>query len=146
MSLLRVTLIGHLGHDPSLKTLSTGEYVCNFSVAHSEKWKDSKTGEQKEKTQWFNVQVFGKQAEHCKSYLSKGSLVYLEGKFDCRAYTAKNGDLRASVDVTANLIRFLDKRPQDGVKNASSGEPENYKQAGQEHATQEVPGWEDVDF
>lgn len=102
MDYCKLVLIGHLGQDPTLKTLPSGDPVCNFSVAYSEKRKD---GEQE--TQWFNAQVFGKLAEACHKFLSKGRPVYLEGTLRTRCYSDKTGAPRVSMDVLVSTVRFL---------------------------------------
>jgi len=88
-SLNKATLIGRLGQDPEIKTFSGGASVTNFSIATSEKFKN-KAGEQQEKTEWHNIQSWGKLGEICKQYLRKGSLVYIEGRIETREYEDKN--------------------------------------------------------
>lgn len=75
---------GNLGADPETKTFDNGDMVCKLRVATSRKWKDKETGEQKEKVTWHSVDVFGKQAESCAKYLSKGRAVLIEGEIDNR--------------------------------------------------------------
>jgi len=72
--------------------------VTSFSVASSRKYKTS-VGEQREETEWFNVSSFGKLAEICNQYLSKGKQVYLEGGLKTRSYEARNGETRFSLEV-----------------------------------------------
>lgn len=116
MNFSKILLIGHLGHDPSLNDLPSGERVCNFSLAVSEKWKN-KSGQDVQDTQWFNIHVFGASAEHCKKYLFKGSPVFIEGKVKSRSYTSKTGEIKHSMDVTCSQVRFL------GTKDTSSDLP-----------------------
>ncbi|MCK5350060.1 MAG: single-stranded DNA-binding protein, partial [Desulfobacula sp.] len=71
-SLNKVMLIGRLGRDPEIRYSQQGTAVVNFSIATSEYWTDKNTGDRQEKTEWHNVVVFGKQAETCEKYLSKG--------------------------------------------------------------------------
>ena len=79
-SINKVILIGNLGSDPEVRYLPSGAAVGNFNIATTEKWtgKDGKPGG--EKTEWHRIVVFGKQAENCKQYLSKGRQVYIEGR------------------------------------------------------------------
>lgn len=79
-SLNRVELIGHVGRDPEMRMLPSGTAITNFSIATSEKWTDKATGEKKERTEWHQVQVFGKQAELVREYVTKGMLVYVSGQ------------------------------------------------------------------
>ena len=118
--------VGNLGGDPDLKFMQSGDAVCNFSVAVSEKWNDKRSGEQKESTTWYRVAVWGAQAEACNKYLRKGSKVLVTGTVSARAYTGNGGDAAASLDLRAFNVRFLDSagaRPAAGdfpVPNSSA--------------------------
>ena len=82
-SLNKVLLIGRLGQDPKLSYLPSGQPVANFNVATDESFKD-KDGNKVERTEWHRVAVYGKSAEFCANYLTKGSLVYIEGTLRTR--------------------------------------------------------------
>jgi len=90
-SLNKAILIGHLGRDPEMRYVASGNPVCNFSIATSEHFK-SKTGEKQDKTTWHNIVVWGKLAEICKQYLKKGAAVYLDGKIENCSYDDKSGN------------------------------------------------------
>ena len=105
-SLNRVTLIGRLGTDPDLRSMQSGEAVCNFSVATSETWKDKNTGEKKEKTEWHKVTAYRKLGEICGEYLKKGSQCYVEGKLQTRKYE-KDGVTRYTTEIIADQVQFL---------------------------------------
>jgi single-strand DNA-binding protein len=105
-NLNRVTLIGHLGQDPELRFLPTGQPVANFSVATSEKWK-GKDGNPGEKTEWHRIVVFGTTAENCKQYLFKGSAVYLEGKLQTREWQNKERQKQRTTEIVAHMVQFL---------------------------------------
>jgi single-strand DNA-binding protein len=93
-ALNRVQLIGYLGKDPETRLLPNGKKVCNFSVAVSRKWKSGE-GEQKEATDWFNIEVWGRLGEVCQQYLGKGRLVFLEGCLQTdRVEDKGKGDMR----------------------------------------------------
>ena len=96
-NLNQVTIIGHLGRDPEVRYLPSGEAACNFSVAVTENWK-AKDGEKKEHTEWFRVAFFGKLAEVCGEYLKKGSAVYVQGRQRTREYE-KDGVTKQSVEL-----------------------------------------------
>ncbi len=98
-SLNKVTLIGNLGNDPEVRSFSNGGEVCNLSVATTESWKDKATGEKKEKTEWHRVSVFSPGLVNvCKSYLKKGSKVYLEGALETRSWE-QDGQKKYSTEV-----------------------------------------------
>lgn len=100
-------IIGHLGKDPESRFLPSGEAVCNFSIATTEKWKDKASGEQKEQTEWHRINTFGRLAEVCGEYLRKGALVYVAGKITTRKYTDKDGVERYSTEITAREMKML---------------------------------------
>ena len=102
----KVILIGGLGKDPELKYTPNGAAVCTFSLATNEQWTD-KNGEKKEETQWHNIVVWGKQAESCNQYLSKGKKAYIEGKIVNRSYDDKDGNKRYISEVKATTVQFL---------------------------------------
>jgi single-strand DNA-binding protein len=100
MSLNKVTLIGRLGKDPEVKNLTNGSAVANFSVATSEKWKDKRSGEAQEKTEWHNIVVWNeKTIEFIEKWLKKGDLVYLEGKIQTRKWQDQDGKDRYSTEI-----------------------------------------------
>jgi len=85
-SLNKVTLIGNLGNDPEIRSMQSGDEVCNLSIATSESWKDKATGERKEKTEWHRVVIFSPGLVNvCKNYLKKGAKIYLEGQLQTRS-------------------------------------------------------------
>ena len=102
-----ITIIGNLGRDPELKFTADGKAVANFSVATSRKY-----GE-KDETTWFRVSVWGKQAESCNTYLSKGSKVLVEGRLKSNSdgnpnvYQRKDGTWASSYEVVAESVKFL---------------------------------------
>ena len=117
-SVNKVILVGNLGKDPETRYAPSGEAMCNITVATSESWKDKQTGEKKELTEWNRVVVHGKLAEICSQYLSKGSLVYVEGSLRTRKYQ-KDGVDHYATEIRADQMRMLDKRPE-GQQGATS--------------------------
>lgn len=109
-SVNKVLLIGNLGRDPELKFMASGNAVCNFSVATTETWKD-KAGEKQEKTEWHRIAVFGKTAELCGEYLSKGKTVYVEGRLQTREYE-KDGVKRYATEIVGDRVQFLSPRSE----------------------------------
>jgi single-strand DNA-binding protein len=109
----KVILVGNLGRDPEVRYTPSGQAVANFSIAVSENWTD-KQGQKQERTEWVRIVVWGKTAENCGEYLSKGRQVYIEGKLQTREYTDKEGVKKYSTEVVAN--------PIGGVVFLSSGE------------------------
>lgn len=130
-------IIGHLGKDPETRYLPSGEAVCNFSVATTEKWKDKATGEQKEATEWHRISTFGKLAEICGQWLHKGSLVWVQGKITTRKWTDKDGIERYSTEIRADSMKMLGGKPE-GQRASDDG----YQPAPQRQ--QQRPSFDDL--
>lgn len=116
-SVNKVILIGNLGDDPDFRSTGTGQSVATLRMATNERWTD-KNGQQQERAEWHRVVVWGKQAEHCKEYLSKGRQVYVEGRLQTREWTDKEGHKRYTTEVVAQRVQFLggpgERRAGDG--------------------------------
>ncbi len=118
----KAILVGNLGRDPELRTTPNGQSVVNFTLATSETWTD-KSGERVERTEWHRIVVWGKQAEMCNQYLSKGRTVYIEGRIQTREWEDKDGNKRYTTEINANTVNFIGPRPSGG--GDSSGGPSN---------------------
>ncbi|XZR52720.1 MAG: single-stranded DNA-binding protein [Enterobacteriaceae bacterium] len=99
----KVILIGYLGQKPKVRYMSNGNAVANFNIATSEIWKDKKTNEQKEKTEWHKIVIFGKLAEIAEEYLEKGSQVYIEGSLQTRKWTDKNNVEKYTTEIIVKI-------------------------------------------
>ena len=105
----KTIVVGYLGRDPEMRYLPSGTPVTSFSVATTRKWTDAE-GQPQEKTTWFRVSVWGKQAETTNQYLTKGQLVLVEGDIDASAWTDREGQARASLELRAWRVRFLGRK------------------------------------
>ena len=104
-SVNKVILIGNIGNDPEIKTMQSGDKVCNFSVATSESWKDKASGERKERTEWHRVVVFNQGLINvCENYLKKGMKVYVEGQVETRNYE-KDGQKIYTTEIVLRPFR-----------------------------------------
>ena len=101
----RVFLIGNLGADAEVKALPSGEAVCNFRLATSEKFKN-RAGEQEERTEWHTCTLFGKRAEALGKYLTKGKKILVEGSIRYRTYE-KDGQTRHATDIRVDNVELL---------------------------------------
>ncbi len=111
MSLNRAMVIGHLGADPELRSLPSGQKAASFSVATNEPYTD-KEGNRIEHTEWHNIVAFGKLAETCAEYLKKGRQVFVEGRMRTREFEAKNdGGRRQRTEIVAQRVQFLGASP-----------------------------------
>jgi len=102
----KVIIVGNLGKDPEVRFTPNGKALAKFPVATSERWTDAE-GNRQERTEWHNVVVWGKQAETCGQYLSKGRQVYVEGSIRSRQYDDKDGNKRYITEIVARDVRFL---------------------------------------
>jgi len=119
----RVILVGNLGQDPEVRYMPNGNAVANFSVATSESWKDKQTGENRDRTEWHRVVVFGKLAEIAGEYIKKGTQVYLEGQLQTRKWQDQSGQDRYTTEVVINPIggtlQILGSRNSENIDDSS---------------------------
>ncbi|MFW1294726.1 single-stranded DNA-binding protein [Vibrio parahaemolyticus] len=115
----KVILVGNLGNDPEIRYMPNGGAVANITIATSESWRDKATGEQREKTEWHRVVLFGKLAEVAGEYLRKGSQVYVEGQLQTRKWQDQSGQDRYSTEVVVQgfngVMQMLGGRAQGGA-------------------------------
>jgi len=102
----KTVIVGHLGADPEMRYTPSGVPVTSFRVATNRVWTNQE-GERQEKTTWFRVTAWRRLAETCNEYLSKGRLVLVEGDVDASAWTASDGESRATLELTARNVQFL---------------------------------------
>lgn len=115
----KVILVGNLGNDPEIRYMPNGGAVANITIATSESWRDKATGEQREKTEWHRVALFGKLAEVAGEYLRKGSQVYIEGQLQTRKWQDQSGQDRYTTEVVVQgfngVMQMLGGRAQGGA-------------------------------
>jgi len=126
----KLIVIGNLGRDPEMTYTPSGQAVTKFSVASNRKYTTG-AGEQREETEWFNCSAWGKLAETCNQFLTRGQQVYVEGRLRSRQYQTQGGETRNSLDVTVQEIQFLGPRPladsnAGGGGNAAGAPAGNY--------------------
>src|SRR6187399_2820154 len=120
----KVILIGNLGADPETRAMPSGMTVANIRVATSENWKDKQSGENKERTEWHNVAMFGRLGEIAGEYLKKGSKVYIEGSLRTRKWQDQSGNDRYSTEVSVGVggvMTMLDGAPGGGGGGRTGG-------------------------
>ena len=132
----KVIILGNLGADPEVRVMPNGGAVANITVATSESWRDKNTGEQREKTEWHRVALFGKLAEVAGEYLRKGSQVYIEGQLQTRKWQNQQGQDQYTTEVVVQgfngVMQMLGSR-QSGGQGAPMG--------GQQPQQQQQQGW-----
>jgi single-strand DNA-binding protein len=108
-SLNRVMIIGNVGSEPEMRFTPSGKPVTTFSVATNRTF-TSPEGERKEETEWFTVVAWNRLAEQCNQFLSKGRLIYTEGRLRTRKWEGQDGQKHYRTEVIANRVSFLDKK------------------------------------
>jgi len=132
----KITIVGYLGRDPESRFLPDGNAVCNFSVATTEKRKGR--GGTEEATTWFRINCWGKLAEICQQYLSKGKQVYVDGRLSQAEYTDKDGNKRTTLEVRADSVNFLG---SDGGEREAQPQKAAAAPAGKPKAAHEQRGY-----
>lgn len=131
MSLNKVILIGRLGKDPEIRSLQDGKEIANFTLATSEKWKDKNSGDRKEKTEWHKVVVFNPALVGVvKSYIKKGSQVYVEGALQTRKWQDKEGKDNYSTEIVLQAFNgtllMLDGKKEGGQESGGYSDNTSY--------------------
>jgi single-strand DNA-binding protein len=134
----KVMLIGNLGKDPEVRYTPGGQAVANFNIATNEAWTD-KQGQKQERTEWHRIVVWGKVAELCGEYLSKGRQVYIEGRLQTREWTNKEGAKQYTTEIVANQVLFL----AGGERGAGQGRGGGRGAGGGEDFGQPPPGFDE---
>jgi single-strand DNA-binding protein len=102
----KVILIGNLGRDPELRYTQSGQAVANFTLATTETW-NKREGGREERTEWHRIVAWGRTAELCAQYLSKGRTVYVEGRLQTREWENREGQKQKTTEIVALSVQFL---------------------------------------
>lgn len=116
----KVMLIGRLGRDPELRYSQSGSPVCTLNIATDESYTD-REGNRVDRAEWHRVVVFQKAAENCSQFLTKGSLVYVEGNLQTRKWQDQQGQDRYTTEIRAQRVQFLDRRGSAGEGMPAQG-------------------------
>jgi len=127
-SLNKAQLIGNLGRDPEVRNFQNGGKVCNLSIATSERWKDKRSGEQRERTEWHNVVIFNeKLIDVAEEFLRKGAKIYVEGQIETRKWQDQSGADRYSTEIVLRpfngTLTMLDGRKTAAASTGDDQEP-----------------------
>lgn len=118
----RVVLVGNLTRDPELKHTAGGTALCKLRLAVNTRTKDSGTGQWTDKPNYFDVTVWGNQAESCAQYLAKGRPCAIDGRLEWREWEAQDGSKRQAVEIIADNVQFLGSKG-DQPQSSGSAEP-----------------------
>ena len=120
-SVNKVILVGNLGRDPEVRYLTSGDQICNVTLATSEKYKDKASGEYKENTEWHRVVFYNRLAEIAGEYLRKGRPVYVEGRLKTRKWQNKEGVDQYTTEIVADQMQMLGGRGEMGDAGGGAG-------------------------
>ena len=134
----KIIVIGNLGREPEMRYTPNGQSVTSFSVASNRKYTTA-AGEQREETEWFNVSAWGRHAELCNQYLTKGQQVYVEGRLHSRTYETRDGQTRFVNEINLTDVQFLSRGAEMG------GEASGYAPGPGPGMGDEGPPMDDVD-
>lgn len=123
-SLNKVTLIGRLGKDPMTRRTQAGDAITSLSLATTEKYKDKKTGQYVENTEWHRISAFGSLAEIMEKYLVKGQEVYIEGSLHTHKWTDSSGVEKYSTEVKATVMLMLGSKADQTQKVEPKHDPQ----------------------
>lgn len=102
----KAILIGNLGRDPELRYTQSGQAVVNFTLATTERFQN-RNGERDERTEWHRIVAWGRTAELCAQYLSKGRTAYVEGRIQTREWEDREGQKRRTTEIQAQTVQFI---------------------------------------
>jgi single-strand DNA-binding protein len=135
----KVILVGHLGRDPELRYTQNGQAVANFSMATTESYA-KRDGEREDRTEWHRIVAWGRLAEICAEYLSKGRQVYIEGRIQTREWEDREGEKRRTTEIVAREMQMLGRR---GETSETTEEPQS---ADEKTANVGAPSDDDIPF
>ncbi|ETR71678.1 MAG: single-strand DNA-binding protein [Candidatus Magnetoglobus multicellularis str. Araruama] len=118
----KATLIGRLGRDPEMRYTPSGMAIANFTIATNETWKD-KDGNKQERTEWHKIVAFARLAEICGQYLSKGRLVFIEGRIQTRDWVDKENIKRYTTEIVALEMKMLESKGASSSAAAFRDDP-----------------------
>lgn len=111
-------LIGNLTRNPELRTIPSGQSVCNFGIATNRQWTNQQTGQKQEQVEFHNIVAWGKLAEICNQYLVKGKKVFAEGRMQTREWEGQDGVKRQRTEIVLENMIMLDRGPAGGGAGA----------------------------
>ena len=135
----QITIVGNVGQDPEMRYTPSGQAVTSFSVAVNKSWVGA-DGQRQDKTLWFKVTCWRKLAETVSAHLKKGSKALVIGEIEeARVWTDKQGESRASLEVTAATVRFLDAKPQAEAMPEVQRENAAWMRVADEASREDIP-------
>lgn len=140
-SLSKIFIIGNVGRDPELRMTANGRPVCEFSVAVNRVSGGGQGGERQEQTDWYRVSCWGRLAETAQQIVTKGRLVFVEGRFAAREWTGNDQQKRISLEISADNFQMLDPRRdrEGGMGGGGTQPPGDQPEGGPKFDPDEIP-------
>jgi len=145
MSVNKVILVGNLGKNPEMRYTQGGAAVANMTLATTERYTD-KSGQKQEQTEWHRVVAFGKLAEICGQYLTKGRQIYIEGRIQTRQWQDQQGQKRYTTEIVANNMQMLGGRGERSESAAGAHDAGATVPADHDSVTSDFGGGPDDDI
>ncbi len=126
VSVNRMIIIGNLGSEPEMRFTPNGKPVTSFRAATNRRYTTAE-GERREETEWFTIVTWGRLAEQCNQFLTKGRLIYVEGRLRTHTWEGQDGQTRTRNEIVADRVSFLDRQPTaplPGDRSEDSGQEE----------------------
>jgi single-strand DNA-binding protein len=143
-SVNKVILIGNLGRDPELRYTQSGQAVANFTLATTETW-NKREGGREERTEWHRIVAWGRTAELCAQYLSKGRTVYVEGRLQTREWENREGQKQRTTEVVALSVQFLG-GPRGSGSGAAPASGGGFDSGPADSGSDDAPPGDDIPF
>ena len=151
MDLNKVMFIGNIVNDPEMRTTSGGQKVTSFRIATNRRWKNQNTGEMQEDAQFHNIIAWGKLAEICSQYMTKGMRVFIEGRLTHRSWDDQQGQKRYMTEIVAENAIMLDRKgsgsstnTQNAPQSNSSSTPASGQSKGPQQDDVSIPSPEQI--
>jgi single-strand DNA-binding protein len=136
----KILVIGNVGTDPEMRYTPSGTAVTSFTLATNRVYTTS-AGERREETEWFRISAWGKLAEQCNNYVTKGMKIYAEGRLKSDTWTGNDGQTRVSLEISADKVLFLDRAgQQDGGQQGGGQQGSGQSGGGQQDGGQQGGG------
>ena len=143
VSINKMIIIGNLGSEPEMRFTPNGRPVTSFSVATNWRY-TTPEGERKEETEWFTVVSWGRLAEQCNQFLTKGRLVYVEGRLRTHTWESQDGQRRSRNEIVADRVSFLDRQATAPLPEEKAAAPLSEEKTGEDKSGELEP--EDIPF
>lgn len=127
MNLNKVILVGRLTRDPEMRSTSSGQSVCTLGLATNRVWNDKASGQKKEETEYHNIVLWRRLAEIASQYLTKGSMVLIEGRLQTRSWEDSSGNKRSRTEIVARSMQLGPRRAGESNRPSPTTTPEQAK-------------------